>query len=310
MKKRMTALLLCAALMACLLAGCGGSAKSEAVMHDMAAPMEAPEAAGENKYSADSVLTNGSGTNASVTNQKLIKRVTINAETEDLQGLLPQLTEKITELGGYVQTQELYNGKQSVYYSSRSLNMTVRIPAERLSEFTGQVEGISNVVSYSETAEDVTLQYVDTESRVKALQVEQERLLELIAKAEDMETLLKIQDRLTDVRYELERYASQLRLLDNQVNFATVYLYITQVEIYTEVEPQSVGQRISSGFSGNLKDIGEGLTDFFVWAMVYSPQLLFWAAVIALAVALLRRKGKKVRIPKMPMKKPEEEQEK
>lgn len=304
MKKKVLTILAAALMVVTLFTGCGGSnsAAYDSAMPEAGAPMESPEY-GEALGSVSNSVTAGQTTNQ----QKLIKRVNINAETEDLQTLLPQLTNKIAELGGYIESQQLYNGSKNSAYRSRSVDMTVRIPAERLAEFTEQVEGAANVVNYSETTDDVTLQYADTESRVKALEVEQERLLELLAKAETMADLLEIEDRLTDVRYELESYASQLRVLDNKVTYATVTLYITQVKVYTEVEPQTVWQRIGSGFKENLTDIGENLTDFFVWVTVYSPQLIFWITLIAVAVVLLKRRFKKTPVKKAPAeKKPEE----
>ena len=69
-----------------------------------------------------------------------------------------------------------------------------------------------------------------------------------------------------------------------------MHLYISQVKVYTETEEQTVWQRIGSGFKENLKDMGENLTDFFVWIVTYSPQLILWAVVIAVAVTVLRKK--------------------
>ncbi len=289
MKKRILALVLAVLMVSALLAGCGASSENGA--YDYAAKEEVAEAPQEPAAGEVGGTMTNSSTTDMTTDQKLIKRVHISAETEDLEALLPDLAAKIQELGGYVESQELYNGSPRSSYRSRSISMTIRVPAEKLGDFTSQVEGISNVVNYSETTEDVTLQYVDTESRVKALEVEQERLLELLAQAENMADLLEIESRLTDVRYELERYASQLRTLENKVNYATVYLNIDQVRVYTEVEPQTVWQRISGGFAENLHDIGENLTDFFVWAVTYSPQLIFWGVVMGFAVTLLRRKA-------------------
>lgn len=303
MKKKVLTLLLAAVLVVGLFTGCGASSNSEAfdrIESKGEAPMEAP-AAGEMGGNYGSSVTA-----PNTMQQKLIKRVNINAETEDLEALIPQIATRIGELGGYVESQELYNGGIHNSYRSRSLYMVARIPADRLAEFTSQVEGISNVVNYSETTDDVTLQYADTESRVKALEVEQERLLELLAKAENMTDLLEIEARLTDVRYELESYVSQLRVLDNKVSYATVNLSITQVTVYTEVAPQTVWQRIGSGFSRNLENIGEDLADFFVWITVYSPQLIFWGAVITLLVILRKRKGKKFSFIRIRRKKKEE----
>ncbi len=303
MKKKVIALLLTVLMVTALFTGCGGASKESAAM-DYAVMEEAQEAPGAVMGSG----ANGVMTDQSSTSQKLIKRVHISAETEDLQVLLPQLTNKVAELGGYIESQELYNGSNYSSYRSRSVDMTVRIPADRLGEFTEQVEGISNVVSFSETTDDVTLQYVDTESRVKALEVEQERLLELLAKADNMTDLLEIEERLTDVRYELESYASQLRALENKVSYATVYLNIDQVKVYTPVEPKTVWQRIGSGFSENLTDIGEDLTDFFVWLVTYSPQLIFWTIVIVAAVAVLKKRFRKTKVSKAPIDKPDSEE--
>ena len=298
MKKRLFALLLVLAL---LLTGCGGASKatdSAAPQENLKAEMDVP-ASVESAEEGKGIYTSSS-TDVAATEQKLIRRVNMEAETEDLESLLPVVAAKITELGGYIESQELYNGSIHASYRSRSVYMVVRIPAERLGEFTEQVEGSANVISYSETADDVTLQYVDTESRVKALQVEQERLLELLSKAETMADLLEIEARLTDVRYELERYTANLRGLDNKVNYATVSLNIRQVKVLTEPEPETVWQRISSGFGDNLEDIGEDLTDFLVWLAVYSPQLILIVAVVAAIALLLRRKIKLRRKKKMP----------
>ena len=290
--KKFVSLTLALLMVLATLAGCGASAP--AMKNDMAmeAPMApAPEYAPE--YALDSGfkdMTSGAGQSVPNTEQKLIKTVHMDVETEDLEALLPQINGKITSLGGYIENQELYNGSSYSSYRSRSANLTVRVPAENLNGFVEDVKGVSNVVTYNESTENVTLQYVSTESRVKALEVEQERLLELLAKAENMADLLEIESRLTDVRYELENVTSQLRVLSNQVDYATIHLYISQVKVYTEVEEQTVWQRIGSGFKDNLRDMGENATDFFVWFVTYSPQLLIWAAVILAAVKILRKK--------------------
>ena len=138
------------------------------------------------------------------------------------------------------------------------------------------------------------------ESRILALETERDRLLELMEKAETMSDLLAIEARLTQVRGDLESINSQLKVLQNQVSYATIELYINQVKAYTEVEEQTVWQRIGSGFKKNLRNIGEDLVDFFVWAITYSPQLILWAGIITLAVIVLRRSFKKRKVKKAP----------
>ena len=295
-QKKLTALLLAVVMAASLLTACGASTNSMAA--DVAMPEAAPmeemkyEMADEVLYSSASTAEGGSSANVQ-TGQKLIRRVSIDAETEDLEALLGSLSVKISSVGGYIENQDLYNGSAYSSYRHRSASLTVRIPAENLDGFIQQVKDVSNVVNYNESQEDVTLTYVSTESRIKALETEQERLLELLSKADNMSDLLEIEARLTDVRYELENVTSQLRVLANKVDYATVNLYIDQVKVYTEVEEQTVWQRIGTGFKQNLADIGESMEDFFVWFVTYSPQLVVFAVIAAVVIAVLRRRNQK-----------------
>ena len=295
--RKLTTLLLALAMTVASLTACGASTNSmtaDVAMPEAAAPMENMKYEMEDAVLYSSASTAGGNTSANVqTGQKLIRRVSIDAETEDLEALLGSLSIKISSVGGYIKNQDLYNGSAYSSYRYRSASLTIRIPAENLDNFIQQVKDVSNVVNYNESQEDVTLTYVSTESRIKALETEQERLLELLSKADNMSDLLEIEARLTDVRYELENVTSQLRVLANKVDYATVNLYIDQVKVYTEVEEQTVWQRIGTGFKQNLEDIGEGLEDFFVWFVTYSPQLVSFAVVAAVVIAVLRRRNQK-----------------
>ena len=281
-----------------MLAGCGASSspamKNEMAMEMPMATEAASMASGTFNSASDSVAQEVT------TDQKLIKRVNMDAETEDLEALLPQLMAEISALGGYVESQEIYNGSSYASYRHRNAQLTIRVPAENLNGLVDQVKGASNVICYSESVEDVTLTYVDMETRILVLETERDRLLELMEKAENMSDLLQIEARLTQVRGNLESINSQLKVLQNQVSYATIELYISQVKVYTEVEEQTVWQRIGNGFAKNLKNIGEDLVDFFVWAVTYSPQLILWAAIITVAIILLRRRFRKTKVKKVP----------
>ena len=297
---KLTALAL-AVLMLLSLTACGASSQKteSAVGYNYAADMapQEPMAMEEMAYAetmASNSLSSESGTTAEVPAQrKWIITMDISAETEDLDALLEALNEEIAALGGYVEGQNIYNGSAYATRRYRSANLTVRIPADQADQFAGNVAGIANVVRSNKNLEDITLNYVSTESRVKALQVEEERLLELMEQAETMSDLLEIEGRLTDVRYELERYTSRLKVYDNQVDYATIYLNLEEVQEYTPVAERTVWQRITEGFAGNLKGLGEDLTDVFVWFVTSLPYLVVWAVGIAVAVVLVKKLGKK-----------------
>ena len=278
-------------VLACILTGCGGVA-----MDSVENGMSGSTGSFDGIYEEFAPGDPGSG--AQLSDQKLITTVEINAETEDLDALMPQLSEHIAQLGGYVEFQNTYYGSAYSSYRHRSANMTIRIPADKLNDFLLHVEGASNVISKQQSQDNVTLQYVDTESRVAALEAERDRLMELLEQAGDLSDLLKIEERLTDVLYDLESTTAKLRSLDNQVSYATVNLYIDEVKIFTETQEQTAWQRIASGFGGNLRNIGEDIVDFFIWLVTYSPQLIVIGGVIWLAVRTVRRTIKKRRAKK------------
>lgn len=262
-----------------MLSGCG--AKSEA--NGAITQGYAPEAAYREDFlydSADSVVAESKAPgkaengNCGVQNQKLIRTMHVEAETDDLDTMLANLDARIRELGGYVENKSIYNGSYSNKNTYRTATLTIRIPVDQLDGFLNHVQGLTNITSQKETADDITLSYVATASRITALETEQQRLLELLAKAENMADLLMIEQRLTDVRTELEEVTSQLRLYDNLVDYGTVHLSVTQVKEYTVVEEETIWQRMGKGLAENWKDLCETAEDLLVLIVVSLPYLI------------------------------------
>lgn len=291
--RKLFALLLSLSLLLAL-AGCG--AKSEAA-YDMAAPQEAAPEKFMTGTTADNSLMEESAASAQVPeNRKWIVTVDMSAETEDMDTLINGLQEHIDSLGGYVQNQRISNGSYRSNYRYRSADLTVRIPAESVDDFTEKVSGMSNVTHSSKDLEDITLSYVATESRMLALQTEEERLLELMAKAENMSDLLEIEARLTDVRYELESVTSQLRSYDNLVSFATIYLNIEEVKEYTPVAEKTRWEELTEGFVRSLKGVWNGFLDFCVWFVVNLPYILVFGAIGFAVIWIVRKAAKKKKV--------------
>ena len=237
----------------------------------------------------------GNTGSAGVQNQKLIRTMTLETETEELDTLLASLSQKISALGGYVENKNVRNGSASATKRYRYANLTIRVPVDQLDAFVEHVSDASNVVHYSENAKDITLSYVATQSRIIALETEQTRLLELLAKAENMTDLLQIEQRLTDVRTELEQVTSQLRLYDNLVDYGTIELSVTEVQEYTPVAEKTTWQRIAEGFVDSLEGIWDGAVEIFVWVLANSPYLVLFGGIGTVVVIFLRKRKKQVK---------------
>ena len=276
-------------LIALLLTGCGAkSVASDSVANGAIAETGAAMAPENGMMdTADTKTTMDEG-------RKWIVTMDLSVETQDLDAALTQLREQIGGFDGYVQNQNIHNGSTYSGRRHRSANLTIRIPVEQTDEFTAQVGSICHVVSKNQSKEDVTLTYVATESRLNALKTEETRLLELLAQADNMSDLLQIESRLTDVRYELESVTSQLRVLENQVDYATIHLFIEEVRDYTETEEEkTVWQRISGGFMDSLKGIGTGALELGIWILANLPYLVLLGGIGFVVVVIIRKFRKK-----------------
>lgn len=293
--KKLLALVLALMMTVSLLAGCGSNAAD--MMYDApAAEAPAEDYVSESFYDTNKGLTSTDSSQAQLPeDQKIITTVYMDAETEDMNALLEKINAKVAELGGYMEAQDIYNGSSYNSYRSRHANLTVRIPADKLNGFVEHVSSYANIISQNTSTENVTLSYIATESRITALETEQSRLLELLAKAENMEEILIIESRLTEVRTELEQVTSVLRSYDNRINYSTIHLGIAEVVEYTEVEeePETFWDRISKGFVKSLKNVGDGIVNFVVFLVVALPYLAPFAVIAVVIILLIKRPWKK-----------------
>ncbi len=260
-----------------------------------AAPQEAPASAVEEKGAIANTSTVSSGVPDAGTMEKIIRRIEMQIETQDFDELISAVNDEIKRLEGYVETSNI-SGKR--YHNVNVLRrgyIIARIPKSQLDEFVGIVSEASNVVNKSEATENVTLQYVDAESHIKALKIEQEKLYELLGKTGTLEDILTLESRLSTIRYELENYESQLRMYDNKVEYSTVTLNIEEVERMTPKEEvkDTVFTRIKTGFSDTMYNISEGFKDIVVGFAVNIPYILFWLVVVLIGLILIRRSYKK-----------------
>jgi hypothetical protein len=229
-------------------------------------------------------------------NRKLIKTVDLDVETKEFDSLITTLDSQVELFGGYVESQNTWNGSRYDYYgnyqsySARNASYTIRIPRENLSAFIDTFSPLCNVTNRSESVQDITLSYVDLESHKQALLTEEQTLNELMSRATEMEDILTIEDKLTDIRYQLQSMESQLRTYDNKVTYSTVYIDIKEVKELTieEPEPETYWDRMRSNFTDSMETLFERLQDFSIWFVAALPHLLIWGAIIFGIVMLVR----------------------
>ena len=286
--------ILCMLLAGCMLftIGCGKSAQSgatEATVNTADAVEQSAQDSGE--QGTDTNGTEFEQVEGVNTEQKLIKTVHMSAETMEFDTLVADVRAKTESAGGYVENSDV--GGDYGMDMTRYAYLVLRIPAEKLDEFVSGVKKTSNVRSFGESTEDVTLQYTDLDTHIKALREELDALFSMMEQATSMEDILAIQSQITDVRYEIESYESQLRVYDNQVTYSTVYLDLYEVDRESSTAGTTFGERVKAKFNDNLYQMGQGFQNFMVGLLGGLPILLPIIIICVVVIVVLRKFWKK-----------------
>lgn len=320
-KKRAGLAMLLVLMLTFGLAGCGSTSAN---MADQAAPAATADGGSydvKEDMTVDDAATEESGmtsendpgtSEAPQTDEKIIYTYNYSVETKQFDTFMDTVQKRISEYGGYLESSET-NGNTNLNMT-RYTNMVIRIPADKMDQFLAMVKENSNVTYAGCSTENVTLSYVDLQSHIKALKVEQETLMGLLERATKLSDVLKLQEQLTDVRYQLESYESQLRVYDNRIDYATLYLDINEVERETNVADKlSYGEEIRQGLSDTFYALGQGFRGFSIWFIVNLPVLLLLAVIVLVVVVVIRKVSRRTRREKRKkweVKQPQKEQEK
>ena len=214
--------------------------------------------------------------------RKIIRTVTMSCETKAYDDAVTVIMNTLNTHGGYVESSETVGtGYENVKNSARRATYTLRVPAEKLDTFLEalrQDEGI-RILSQNSTSSEITATYYDIVSRLETLNAEKTSLtamLEGFTDYSDINSMLRVQERLYDVIEEIEALQTKLNLYDGQVAMSTVHLTLREVIVYTEVqEPDpTFGQRLKEAFVESWTEFGEGWQDFAVWFVEAFPTLL------------------------------------
>ena len=248
----------------------------------------------EGGYGEPGIGTNTSTSDVLDPNRKIIKTVRESVQTETYDDLLTTVRATVAELGGYISSA---NQSGNNYYNTdtrRNATLTVRIPAEKLDEFTAMIDGAAIVTSYSETMEDVTGAYVDVESRISVLAAEETALLAMLEKATNTSTALEIRRRLNEVQSDLASLRAQKNTYDSLIAYSTVYLNIYEVRRVQTTNP-TFAEEVGGVFNDSLYDIGTGLRDFAVWFLGNIIYIVIFAGISVGAIFLYINIRKKIK---------------
>lgn len=204
--------------------------------------------------------------------RKIIKSAYLSLETENFDNTVNSIIGRATALGGYVSNSE-YNNRSE---GKRTAHIEVKVPQQSFEQYLSDMGGYGKVVEDRRSGQDVTAQYIDTETRLKMLRIKEQKLMDLLSKAETLQDMFTIQDQLTNTQIEIERLTGDLKRWDDMVNYSTAVIDIYEV---TEIEPEpednpNIWNRIGKAFIDSINAIGRFFEGFIVFLFGAVPYLV------------------------------------
>lgn len=233
--------------------------------------------------------------------EKIVYSGHVYIETTEFDTSISALNKAVTQYGGFVQDSNVSgrsNGDRTAVVD-RYAYYVVRIPSKDFDAFMSLTGEIGNVTSSGKSAENVTSRYTDYEARLASLYTQEERLLAMLGTSGDLESLIALEQRLSEVRYEIESIERNLRDLDQRLSFSTITIDLHEVEVYTPTAAvqRSFGEKLVDAFADGWRGFSRGIGNFVIWFAEALPTLVLLAVFAVGAVFGFRkvRKSKKSR---------------
>ncbi len=189
--------------------------------------------------------TDGTAENMEITldMEKLVYRANVVIETLNYQTDYDRLKADIAELGGIIQYESESDGDYGWYYEDHRKTggtlesyISCRIPTKHYASFMEGLGGYGKVIEKDSSVENISQRYNDTTAKIESLKIQQERLLDMLDKAVTIEEMLNIEDRLEEIRYEINGLETDVRHMDMDVAYSYVNITLREVFEYTPDE--------------------------------------------------------------------------
>lgn len=227
----------------------------------------------------------------------IIYSANVRMRVEDVGETGKELRGIIQASGGYILgfSDSRNNGDIGSVY-------TIKVPAQGFMSFVDRLEAIPNVeVQRDISGKDVSEEYVDLESRLKARRLVEDRLLSMMEKATKADDLLKFSGQLSEVQEQIEQITGRIRYLDANVAYSTIDLRVYQMDQKIasafDVNERSLGTRLADTLSGSAEGVWKGVQYLLIFLVGALPVLAV-LAIIGIPVYFIVKNRKRANSPK------------
>ena len=221
----------------------------------------------------------------------LILTATIAMRASDPWAISDKAQQVATALGG-----DVMGLSQGGTKDDRTANLVLRVPSDRFNDALRQLRGLdAEVVSSSVDGKDVTDQFVDLKARLAAKQSEEQRYLALLARADKIDDILKIDQALSSVRTQIEQLTGQINSIAQRTKFSTITVSITPAGSIVTPDPKPAWDptRTITAALAALAVLFRGVADLSIWLLVFGwiPLVILGGVLLATRTVRGRRVG-------------------
>lgn len=328
MRKRISLLILSLA-MVCSLMGCGASASYESAApqspamgitsdsvgmtngffsdskSEAAMDMEIyEEAAPEMEETVVESTEDGSPTSSTedyLASQKLIYTCDVDLQTLEFQNTMDALDALIEKYDGFVESESVSDNDHGWYYSDYQKNngtleayVTMRIPTQNYEEFLSEVEGQGKLMNKSERVTNITKSYNDTSTTIEVLEKEEDMLLDMMNRAETIEDMIHVEERLSNVQRQLAIYRSNLYGMDIDIAYSTINVSVQEVMEYTYKPIETTFlQRIWDACKDSVDEFLDACEDLLIFVIYVFPYAII--VLVIVLIVLVKKSKKKIK---------------
>lgn len=198
-------------------------------------------------------------------NQKLIRTVSMQVQidtSEHLSETVESLSSMSDQFGGWTEVNKTDFNSKSAYG-----RLVLRIPQNNVDAFLKELDetGLS-ILNINDNSEDVTLTYNDIETKVKVKEIERDKYIAYLEKAETIEDILTIERRIDEVVAELEGYKTTFQVLKNKVDYSKISI---DIMCATTITPEPIKASLWDIFTDAMGDLWEDIVFEFIYGLEY-----------------------------------------
>lgn len=212
--------------------------------------------------------------------QKLIKTANIQLEIKDTKNIGEKLNDILKEFHSYISDSREWEDIDKDKY----FQFSIRVPQENFDNLISKIKDLGEIKSINISSEDISKEYYDIQARLNSFKKQEERYLDLLNKAINVEEILKVEVELNRIRTSIEQLEGQIRFYDNRVSLATIHLNINPVKIIKN----NFFYKIFNSFKEAISGFFSSINSIIIFLGVFTPWFILFLGIFWLLYKLFK----------------------